>query len=204
MNGTGIVYMDDAYTATAALFGKPLQATQDYVASTVQNYVQSLGSAAVGLQNQIMNRFHEISSNTVVQQISNMRSRLNSLWQTNSIRPLSTVNAIQQAPLEMQRWVMAEPTIRASWNREGCSGYDGNYVDVRPGGVGKSHYDYRRVMNGVIEDGKYTNYHEVLITQDDVLNIIEKAAIKHTWKVINDALEESNVDITSPYNEMMG
>ena len=204
MNGTGIIYMDDDCTATAALFGKPLRATQDYISSTVQNYVQSLGSSAVGFQNQIMNRFHEISNNVVLQQISNMRNRLNSVWQTNSIRPLTTIEAIQQAPVAMQRWVMAAPVIRASWNRDGCSGYDGKYIDVRPGGVGPSHYDYRRVMDGVVEGDSYTNYREVLLNEEDVLGLLEKAAIRHTWSVINASIEDSSIDVTSPYNEMLG
>lgn len=205
MNGTGIMYFDgDDSNAVESLFGKPMQATQDYIAQSVQQYVHNIGQTASNIATNVMSRFQDISSSINLQRVANMRSRLNSVWQSNSIRRLPDLGSIQEAPVVMQRWIMAAPRLRSSYNRDGCSGYDGKYIDNRPGGVAETHYDYRRVMNGIVEDKSYTNYHEVLLDRDDILNIMEKAAIKATWDVINGIVEETNMDPTSPYNEMMG
>jgi hypothetical protein len=99
----------------------------------------------------------------------------------------------------MVRWVMAAPRIRSSFNRDGCAAYDGTYVDVMPGGVGPTHYDYRRVMTGIVEGSTYTNYYEQLLSKDDLLNIFEKASIQATWNSINQMLDDSNSDPTDPW-----
>ena len=199
MNGTGIIYADDDSEATSALFGRTSAATQEYIHSNIQNYVSQIGEGVSNIADSVMARYNEINNSAVVNRIENMRNRLNAMWQSDTIRHLHTLNDLQQAPIVMQRWIMAEPTIRASFNRDGCSRYDGKYIDVRPGGVGNTHYDYRRVMNGVVDEGSYTNFYEPLIDPADVLTTFEKAAITATWNVINGMIDESNTDVTDPW-----
>lgn len=199
-----IITMDDDTLTTQALFGRPLQATQDYISNSVQNYVQSLGQGMSHMATDLLERFNNIRSKQTIQLVDNIRQRLNSVWETNGIRRLDTPLKVLSAPPIMHRWIMAEPALRASFNRGGCSGYDGAYVDVKPGGVGAKHYDYRRVMDGVVENGEYTNYREILITADDILSITDKAAIKATWNVIAGHVEETNMDPTDPWNSTLG
>lgn len=199
-----IIYMDDDSCTTAALFGRPLQATQEYIANSVGNYIQAVGHNVTNIASDLMSRFNDIRSNLNTQKIEMIRNRLNSIWETDAIRRLDEPYKIITAPPTMYRWIMAEPTLRASYNRGGCSAFDGDYIDNRPGGVGPSHYDYRRVMDGVVANGSYTNYRERLITPDDILTITEKAAIKATWDVIKGYVDETNIDPTDPWNSTLG
>ena len=207
MSGATIVYADDE-TSTAALFGKSLQSTQDYIATTVQNYTNHIGTGAGNIVNSVIDRFQQIRSSEAVQKVANMRSRLNSLWQTNSIRRIPDIPSMQQAPIEMQKLIMAHPGLRQAWNRGGASGWDGQYVDQHPNTIGNSHYDYRRVMDGVVEvkeDGaSYTQYYEQLITEEDLLSLVEKTAVLSSWSVLDKSLAESDTDPTSVWNEKLG
>ena len=47
---------------------------------------------------------------------------------------------------------MAQPDIRSLYHKGHCDGYSDTYVDMEPGLVGEQHYDYRRVMDGVVEE----------------------------------------------------
>jgi len=207
-NGANIIYSDDDNTITSALFGKPLQATQDYISKSVQNYVTALGGTTNVIAAQVQQKFDDIRSSVVIQTVSNIRNRLNSIWQTDSIRPLTNITEIQMAPPTMQRWVMAQPDLRARYNSNSISAYDKNYVDSHPGGVGPRHYDYRRVTDGIymVADGESTctNYFEQIDDEVDTLSLIEKRAIMFTWGIINDTLElGANVDPTSQWNGLL-
>ncbi len=201
MSGTGIIYMDSEHGEdTRALFGRTHPATAEWLSNSVSRYAQNLGGQATHFVDDIYSRFKEINSITITNRVENFRNRLNSLWQVDAIRPLTNINDIQQAPQSMHRWVMAHPQIRRSWNREGCSGFDGKYVDVRPGGAGVEHYDYRRVMHGVVVEEKYQNFHEPILDERDLLTILEKNNILNTWRVIDGLLGEGNTDPTDPWS----
>lgn len=201
MNTTGIIYDDSDGASMRALFGRTAPSTQQFIQNTVANYCQSLGQNMSGIAENVMQRFKDFNSISLTTRIENIRSRMNTLWESDCIKRLITLQQLQQSPETMQRWIMAHPTIRASWNREGCSGFNGNYRDIRPGGVKETHYDYRRVMNGVVEEnGSYTNYREPILNINDLLNIFEKNAILQTWKSIDGILEKSNSDITDPWS----
>lgn len=195
----GIIYMDDNMSTSDAIFGKPLESTQQWIAQSVTNYTQQVGGMVAGLADSLMDRFQQFTSAANILRIEQMRNRLSGIWQTDGVRYLTDIHEIRQASPTMIRWTMAAPRLRASYNRDGCSAYDGQYKDLMPGGVGHSHYDYRRVMNGIVENGSYTNYYEQLLSQDDLLNIFEKKSIRATWDVINQLLDSSNSDPTDPW-----
>ena len=208
-----ILYSDDDLATTSAIFGKPMQAAQDYIATTLNTYVNQVGQAAGNIVQGVVDRFNEVRSNTHLMRVESLRNKLNTVWKTDGIRPLLTIADIQQAPIAMQRWVMAAPPIRQLYNRGGCSAYEDTYVDIRPGGVGSGHYDYRRVMNGIVhqvedEEGNtdvvYTNYIEPLMHAEDVLTILEKSSIRATWNTIQNHLTDSDEDPTSELNEKIG
>lgn len=208
MSNTGIIYVDDYRddNITDALFGRPLQATQDYITRTVHNYTQAVGAVSSTLASEIQNRFNEIRSSKTIHSIDILRNKLNSAWLTDTIRKLSTLSAIQNAAPIMQRWIMACPPLRERFNHGNISAYDKSYIDIHPGGVAETHYDYRRVTDSVYmetEKGKFTctQYYENLDKPEDLLTIINKYSIIATWDVINKSIEsEDNIDPTSIWN----
>ena len=75
-----------------------------------------------------------------------------SLFQPNQILAISDMYQMQTAPVVMQRWIMANPVVRDKYHKQQIDGYSDSYTDMSPGIIGDQHYDYRRVMNGVIQE----------------------------------------------------
>ena len=209
MANAQVIRVNDIAQATQSMFGRPMQSAQQYMGSTVNNFVAQATGVAAQSAVQMVDRFNTLTSASYLATVDNMRNQLMSTWATDSVRFLPTINEIQEAPLSMQRWVVANPTLRESYNRDGLSAYDGGYHDIRPGGVGVDHYDFRRVMNGVVSTTDSittsTQYHEPLVSAEDVLSIVNKSDILRTWDVIDAAIEEGiTADPTSQLNELLG
>ena len=120
-----------------------------------------------------------------------------------TIYPALTLEMMQQCSPIMQRWVMANPDIRELHHRNACSAYDGNYTDHHPNQIGFSHYDYRRVMDGIVvqtETHAYsTTISETLVEGDRDLTLREQVDILDTWEAMRSYIE-SGYDPSSPTN----
>lgn len=121
---------------------------------------------------------------------------------TDRILGLFEINQFQGASVEMQRWVMASPVIRELYHDQRCEGYSDTYVDVEPGLVGEDHYDYRRVMDGVMhitdDDWYVKTYVEELKEGDRDLTHSEQVDIQNTWSKLEYLVALNKEDPTSP------
>jgi len=119
----------------------------------------------------------------------------------DNVKPLITLAELQSAGLVMQRWVMANPNVRERYHNQQLDGYFGSYIDMSPQDIGVDHYDYRRVMDGVVQitdnAWKIVQYHDQLVEGDRDLMIEEKSDIIHTWSAL-DYLLALNEDPTNP------
>ncbi len=110
------------------------------------------------------------------------------IFHPNSIIPLQTLSELQLAQPVMQRYVMACPDIRQLYHEQRCSGYVDTYVDMEPNAIQESHYDYRRVTDGIIfidnDEWHADIYGEVLIEGDRDLDIVEQHQILGTWDIV--------------------
>jgi hypothetical protein len=131
-----------------------------------------------------------------------------SSFHPNQIRSLETLEDLQAASLVMQRWVMAQPDLRAIYQKHLVEGYSDTYTDIQPGAIGETHYDYRRVMDGVIrdeEDGWVSRqYIEDLLKGDRDLDFDEQVDILKTWQIIEMYAKARKADPTNPFGGDMG
>lgn len=120
---------------------------------------------------------------------------------TDRVMTLFEINQFQGAGLQMQRWVMANPEVRQLYHAQRCEGYSDTYVDVEPKRTGDDHYDYRRVMDGVmvIEDNNWHAkcYVEELKEGDRDLTHSEKTDIINTWSRLEYLIALNKEDPTS-------
>ena len=58
----------------------------------------------------------------------------------------------------MKRYIMANPHVREAYQEQRIAGYDGTYKDPFADDTIENHYDYRRVMNGVVVDSVEHDY----------------------------------------------
>jgi hypothetical protein len=203
-----ILYTDNECSAADILYHHAPPNVTNYLAEKMQNYYQQAGGIGNEFLNSVKQRFDQFNNGSLMRHVEALKFKAKNLWEEDTIRFLPTIGDIQQAKPIMQRWVMANPMIRMQhYENGGVSAYDGKYIDLEEFKIGKDHYDYRRVTNGLfVKDGdnlSCTNYFEQ-VREGDVLTILEQSSILNTWTVLEECLEgESGIDPVSPWNEML-
>jgi hypothetical protein len=176
----------------------------------IQNQFANLGTIADKAVNDFYQRAKEsaerLYNSAAVRHAKAAVRAIRNVFQTDSIGYLPTLDQIQQANPRMVRYIMAEPTIRQLYQEQMCCGYGESYVDNHPGTLGKEHYDYRRVMNGVVNevvdpDGtthlEHSEFVELLLDEDRELEFHEKVGVIRTWDLVKLFVAEGK-DPTSP------
>lgn len=141
----------------------------------------------------------------IQRQVRAFKRKMEHRWDRNDIRPLRTIGDLQQAGLQMQRWLMANPTVRRMWQKERCDGWSRSYVDMEPGALGESHTDYKKVMNGLAqqdeEDNTYfVTYFDAIEDGREELDLDQQLDIRESWSWIEHYLKQGGDDPTSPTN----
>lgn len=187
------------------IYGDKSPQTLQFLQSQVSGQFSStLTDVGREIYSNIGSLFERFNGTQAMQLVRSARRKLKGIFEQDVIRPLWDLLDIQQATLTMQRWVMAHPSIRMLYNAQRCDGYNGSYVDMQPGAFGARHYDYRRVMDGVMgsdEAGEdtLTYYYDEDHPDDVQLTAAQRGEILTTWDAISYYLEKTNSDPTSKY-----
>lgn len=116
------------------------------------------------------------------------------------IQPIETFEGLQNANSVMQRWIMAHPETRQLYLDQNIDGYSDTYTNVFGDGVGENDYNYRRVMDGVLQDDGKHSYHrfykEDLMDGDTALDHHDKVNILHTYAYIEASMISYPYDFT--------
>lgn len=177
--------------------------TVRFLQNQVSNIANTLTDAGRAFMQRSREVFEQYNSSAAMRFAREVMQSVKGAFETPCIKPLWTVNEMQNASLLMQRWIMANPTVRKMYHAQRCDGYSDTYVDMAPGVIGEDHYDWRRVMDGAIvfdEDGdwKSTQYLDELIEGDRDLLHEEKVDILNTWNEMDVIIALSKDDPTSP------
>lgn len=185
-----IVHSETLDSFNYMLYPEPNVNTQNYIRNQIDRYSETLtevGRNFMKTSKEVYDRFNDINAVRLAK--SALRSA-HGLFHDDSIQALNTLERLRMAQPVMQRWIMAEPTIREIYHQQRCDGFSDSYVDLHPNQIAKGHYDYRVVTDGIIlesdnEDDPWTSitYSEELETGDRELDIIEKADILSTWDI---------------------
>ena len=133
----------------------------------------------------------------------------NILVDNNYIQELLSFEALQQANLTMQRWIMSHPVVRQYYLENNISGYSETYQNAFGNQIGEEDYNYRRVMDSIVQDDPnedrwfVKHYDEPLYPNDRELENYEKFRILNTWSAIDYILETCNFDFTNPNEVQM-
>ena len=125
------------------------------------------------------------------------------MFEVYQIGQLKTIDEMRNSNDIMQRWVMANPNIRQRYFDQKLDGYSDTFTNVHSFDIGESHYDYRRVMDGIAvfdDEGnwKITEYVEPLLEGDRDLLFGEQLDIQRTWSAMDVLVALGNDDPTSP------
>lgn len=196
----------------AHAFGVPEQSTVAYLQNQFAGITQTLGDYGNAFISRVKGFFEQRNSSEALRKARAALSMADGMHR-NDVYYIDNLPGLQQAPLEMQRWIMANPVIRERYNKQLCDGYSDSYIDMEPGTVGESQYDYRRVMHGVLQDlpadetgetgWKVTFYLDEERDGDRELTMDERDDILKTWNVAAALMIDGEEDPTSPYGSSL-
>jgi len=153
--------------------------------------------------------YEQVNSSRAMAVATAAKRAVSGLWQGNYIHRLDDIGQMQWANPNMQRWIMANPSIRQRYLDQTIEGYSGTYIGPEdPNIIGESHYDYRRVMNGIVEESEEhgwtaTTYFEELQYGDRELHLEEQVDILDTWENILQRIRKGGEDPTSRWNSKL-
>lgn len=188
----------------------PEQAAQNqwYLQNQLTQLNASLSTVGQKFMQGATELYNRIHDSELVRRAKAAIRTAQSSFHPNQIRCLESLEEIQAANVVMQRWVMAQPDLRAMYQRHLVEGYSDTYVDIQPGAIAENHYDYRRVMNGVIRDEDdgwvSTQYLEDLLKGDRELDFDEQVDILKTWQIIEMYAKARKQDPSNPFGGDMG
>jgi len=170
-----------------------------YMYNQFQNFTQSLTDVGKTFLAQAKMYYDKANDSSVIKAAKAAIRSVKGMFHPNMIVPLESVEELQAAQSVMQRYIMAEETIRTLYHKQRCDGYSDSYVDFQPGVVGEQHYDYRRVMNSIVQDIEEAdgsdnwvshNYLDTIYEGDRELELVEQCDIIKTWSAVRRCIEE--------------
>jgi hypothetical protein len=189
-----------------------LQFLSNQVASLQQSASQYLTDAGKNFFANAADIYERFNGSEALRVARAAMRKVSHIFQSDEIKPLRNISEIQQAPLKMQRWIMAEPTIRQAWLDQRCDGYSGSYVDMHGGVIGVEHSDWRHVMSGIVEDivdddgesnWKTTIYLDEVPAGDVELQLGDKTDVLTAWDLVKMYRQLGKEDPVSPSNNML-
>lgn len=128
-----------------------------------------------------------------------------SMWDADVIKTLTTIAQMQHAPVVMQRYIMADPVIRQMFLNQQLDGYSDSYQNIHGQDIGPDHYDYRRLNNGLVEETEEGGwvawtYFDELVEGDYELQFDQQLELKDSISNIVREIRKRRDDPTSKYN----
>lgn len=191
----------DAMSLSDALYHRPERVLKDYLEDNFGD------RGAARFSESFMSRAREVYTRVQDSRIyrSTLASvrRLRNTGRPDCISQLHDIDEMQQATPTMQRWVLANPTVRERFRRDLIEGYADTYEDVNKAAVRHTHADYRIVMDGVtvFEPNQTGSYCYHLSAEDrNALTAQDKGDVRITWANIDAQIWAGIDDPTSQYN----
>lgn len=157
----------------------------------VASYLEKAGSRIRdGFRERARQIFEEANSSSVLKKAREALRALKGVKRANAIYQVDTIDDLRSVGSMMQRFLMADPVVRKRLLKQTIDGYSETFVNVHGKDIGDSHYDYRRVVDGVYReelnsDGEkiYVNevFYEALLDEDRDLDAGEQFDILDAW-----------------------
>lgn len=200
--------MDIAYGGSfdafdALVYGEQNPSNIQYLQQRIGHSMDRLTEYGKSFLSDVGTIFDKFNGSGAMKFIRDTTRAAKTLFQPNIINYLPDLESIQQSNFVMQRWVMAQPDIRALYQKQLCDGFTDSYVDNDKKDIGETHYDYRRVMDGVVtytdDSFGFKFFPDELKPGDVELSHHDKADILNTWSIVKAFVEQGIDDPTSPY-----
>lgn len=173
-----------------------------YLSNQFNVFAEKLGELGKEFIEKGKQAFDNFNKSQIAVQARALAKKATGIFKPDVVLSFNALEDFAAAQNTMQRYVMACPEIRELYHKQRCDGYSDTYVDMDKGKVGEAHYDYRRVMNGIVQfdsddNWKSVEYLEDLREGDRDLDIGEQVDILNTWDIarifINAGKDPTNI-----------
>jgi len=182
------------------MYSSPTFGVMQTIQNQFNNVYGNLTQRGEELMQKVKQTYENFTNIDVVQKAKSLIRQAGVFLNPYEVYYLNSFEEVQNANLGMQRWIMANPTVREKYHQHKLDGYSDTYTDMEFGMTGNRHYDYRMVMDGVVyDDGDrlaYDIYLDDRKNDERDLDSYEKAAILRTWDVLEFILENTDQDPT--------
>ena len=192
----------------AKTFGIPSQETFQYL-NQISNQFQSSILPEARMHFQEVEKFHRvITFDDAIQALKGLERSMDSFSLGNRIRPLSTLEEIQNAPDIMIPWIMANPTIREKYQNNELEGYGERFVDLYDDLLGDTTMLYQVAVNGIRrevgeDDWQMEIFPEVKTDLHMQIDMDEQISVIDTWYSSDLLVATGDRDPTSPFNNSL-
>jgi hypothetical protein len=202
------VSFGDGAEFNALVYGPKHQGTFQYLQDQVQQFSTATSEFGKVFYAKAKAMFEIDNGEDAMRAARAAMRKVGNMFVRDDIRYIDTIGGLQQAQSKMQRFIMAEPTVRQTYHNQRCDGYSDTYRDLYPADIGESHYDYRRVTDKMVmetpeDDWKVTTHFECLVADDRDLTFEEKHDVLSTWEIISRRMRSGGDDPTSPTNSRL-
>ncbi|WP_396190469.1 hypothetical protein [Flavobacterium sp.] len=188
-----------------AVYGDNSRMISNYLANQMSEMPQVFNAFTSKVYNAMMASYNYVNDTMIKHNLIGTLRQKGVEVIDNYIVPLTDIEQLKTANPTMQRWVMAQPELRQLYLNQNVDGYSDQYRNVFGNEVGEADYNYRRVMDGVLQDdGKESfirRYHEELYPGDRELDHAEKVMILQTHDYISQILASCDIDFTCKSTE---
>ena len=169
------------------------QNTRNYLREQFNRLGEGMSDVTKRFYQSSREKFDRLCNNRVTEMAKDALKNSLGVFHPNTILALTSLDSLRNAQAIMQRYIMAEPNIRKLYLQQRCDGYSDTYQNVHGDSIGENHYDYQRVVNGIIQESKdedgvvrsyMEHYSDVEYSEEDELNFNDQIRILDTWEVI--------------------
>lgn len=190
MSFINVVEVNDPRSFDLFMYPDQSPLNHQYISNQLSAFSQSLTDVGRKFLETSREIYEKINDAVAVRAAKAALRMAKGLFHPNAIVPLETIDDLRSAQPVMQRYIMAEPILRAMYHEQRIDGYSDTYRDIQPGVVGEEHFDYRRVMTGFVQEEKTANgedswvarqYLDDLHEDDRELDIHERHIVIRAW-----------------------
>lgn len=147
-----VIHANDPRSFDLMLFADRNPMTSNYIEQQLTNFSQSLTDIGRKFVETSQAIYEKVNDSSAIRMAKAAIRMAKGMFHPNAIVQLETEQDLRAAYPIMQRYIMADETIRAKYLAQQIDGYSDTYANVDGKAIGREHYDWRRVNTGIVKD----------------------------------------------------
>lgn len=178
------------------------------IRTKASNFYGSILSAGEDIYRHAQRRMEEFISKDWQNKITGFSRQMEAIFKPNGMRPLLNIADMQNAPVQMQPYIMSHPTMHGLYKSETIAAYGKDAVFDRENCGVKNSY-YREMTSGMAvrventDDYVIRNFYEKVDKDAIALTSDDRAACLVTCVAMEQLLDEQDYDPTDCWNGLI-